>query len=70
MKKQAHTVARLFGIGMLMFMLVIAAHAAATSDTKEKNMVNKDKDQVVQLLKSIETGDAAPVGYINSGKYI
>ena len=26
--------------------------------------------QVIQLLKSIETGDATPVGYINPNKYI
>jgi predicted SnoaL-like aldol condensation-catalyzing enzyme len=68
MKIQAHTVARLFGIGMLM--LAIQAHADAGSNTKEKNMKTTNKDQVVQLLKSIETGDAAPAGFINSGKYI
>ncbi len=28
------------------------------------------KEQVAQLLKSIETGDAAPVAYINPNKYI
>jgi len=28
------------------------------------------KPQVIELLKSIETGDAKPVGYINPGKYI
>ena len=68
MKTKAHTVARLLGVGMLM--LAIQAHAAANSDTQEKNMKTTAKDQVVQLLKSIETGDAAPVGFINSGKYI
>jgi predicted SnoaL-like aldol condensation-catalyzing enzyme len=68
MKIKAHTVAKLFGVGMLM--LAIQTHAAANSDTQEKNMKTTAKDQVVQLLKSIETGDAAPVGFINSGKYI
>ncbi|WP_041370402.1 nuclear transport factor 2 family protein [Methylovorus glucosotrophus] len=28
------------------------------------------KEQVIQLLKSIETGEQAPVGYINAEKYI
>lgn len=32
--------------------------------------MNRQKEQVVQLLKSIETGDSGPVGYINPKKYI
>jgi predicted SnoaL-like aldol condensation-catalyzing enzyme len=36
----------------------------------EKKMTVSQKDQVIQLLKSIETGDATPVGYINPNKYI
>jgi predicted SnoaL-like aldol condensation-catalyzing enzyme len=31
---------------------------------------NSQKQQVFDLLKSIETGDSAPVGYINPNKYI
>lgn len=38
--------------------------------TKEKEMSTNYKPQVVELLKSIETGDGKPVGYINAGKYI
>ncbi len=34
----------------------------------DEDMTNKDK--VVALLKSIETGDTAPVAYINPNKYI
>ena len=33
-------------------------------------MSDDQKQQVVALLKSIETGDSRPVGYINPGKYI
>jgi predicted SnoaL-like aldol condensation-catalyzing enzyme len=35
---------------------------------KEKDMTNKEK--VVALLNSLETGDNAPVAYINPNKYI
>jgi predicted SnoaL-like aldol condensation-catalyzing enzyme len=35
-----------------------------------KNMPITQKQQVVDLLKSIETGDTKPVGYINPDKYI
>ncbi len=37
---------------------------------KEKQMGISDKEKVVALLTSIETGDPAPVAYINSNKYI
>lgn len=33
-------------------------------------MASNPKQQVVELLKSIETGDTTPVGYINPNKYI
>ena len=33
-------------------------------------MTSSSKQQVVDLLKSIETGDSEPVGYINPNKYI
>lgn len=36
--------------------------------SKGSTMTNKEK--VVALLRSLETGDAAPVGYINPNKYI
>ena len=31
---------------------------------------NSQKQQVFDLLKSIETGDSTPIGYINPSKYI
>lgn len=36
---------------------------------KESNMIT-NKQKVVELLTSIETGDSKPVGYINPNKYI
>lgn len=41
-----------------------------TTTTKENRMSTNYKPQVTELLKSIETGDAKPVGYINPAKYI
>ena len=43
---------------------------ADTSNHSKKKMTISQKDQVVQLLKSIETGNAEPVAYINPNKYI
>jgi predicted SnoaL-like aldol condensation-catalyzing enzyme len=46
---------------------------ANKNDTKETQKHYKDKDmkqQVVDLLKSIETGAPEPAGYINPDKYI
>ncbi|MFS4429851.1 hypothetical protein [Chryseobacterium sp. S90] len=37
---------------------------------QEKNMEPSNKDKVVALLKSIETGATEPVSYINPNKYI
>lgn len=40
------------------------------TNTGETKMSANYKPQVAELLKSIETGDARPVAYINPGKYI
>ena len=41
------------------------------TNKKEVKMETKSKkEKVIELLKSIETGDAKPVGYINPNKYI
>jgi predicted SnoaL-like aldol condensation-catalyzing enzyme len=37
---------------------------------KEEKMETSNKQKVVALLKSIETGDSVPVSYINPNKYI
>lgn len=46
----------------------------ADQETGSSAVLNKslpsDKEKVVQLLSSIETGDSAPVAYINPDKYI
>jgi predicted SnoaL-like aldol condensation-catalyzing enzyme len=55
--------------------LAITGLAACTSTpslhtTLEKEPMTQQKQQVVALLKAIETGDAAPVAVINPTKYI
>lgn len=37
---------------------------------KNKTMEKSNKEKVVALLKSIETGQSEPIGYINANKYI
>jgi predicted SnoaL-like aldol condensation-catalyzing enzyme len=49
--------------------LICGALTAATSTTVLADS-NTQKTQVVALLKSIETGEPAPVSYINPKKYI
>jgi predicted SnoaL-like aldol condensation-catalyzing enzyme len=44
------------------------AASSSNNKGKEPNMSNREK--VVQLLKSIETGDPGPVAFINPDKYI
>jgi predicted SnoaL-like aldol condensation-catalyzing enzyme len=46
------------------------SNPSSTISSKETAMSANHKSQVTQLLKSIETGDAQPVGYVNPGKYI
>ena len=58
----------LFAMGLLL--MAVKSVAAPTTERKETAMTVTAKEQVVQLLKSIETGEAAPVGYINAEKYI
>ncbi len=41
-----------------------------TETNKKEKMGISNKDKVIALLKSIETGAQEPVGYINSEKYI
>jgi predicted SnoaL-like aldol condensation-catalyzing enzyme len=62
------------GVRTLSIMLAAAtfafgAHAADSKSTKETPM-SAQKQHVVALLKSIETGEAAPVASVNSNKYI
>jgi predicted SnoaL-like aldol condensation-catalyzing enzyme len=45
-------------------------HPRPPSPPQEKTAMTPQKQQVVALLKSIETGEAAPVAAVNPGKYI
>ncbi len=49
-------------------LLSLCSLSFADSANKAEGTISK-KEQVVQLLKSIETGDAKPVAYINPNKY-
>ncbi len=57
-------------LGVSALMLAIQTHAGNSAESKENNMNITPKEQVAQLLKSIETGDAAPIAYVNPNKYI
>ncbi len=46
------------------------ADNANSKHQKEEKMEISNKQKVVDLLKSIETGDTTPVAYINPAKYI
>lgn len=48
----------------------LTACADQAPTQQEKQMSTNQKQQVVELLKSIETGDTKPVAYINQNKYI
>lgn len=65
-----HPSKRLMLVAAALLAVCCAAQADNAASNKAKKMTSLKKDQVVQLLKSIETGDAAPVGFINPNKYI
>ena len=68
MNAKARKLAGLLGLAMLA--LALESTAGSDADQKEKAMESEKKVQVIKLLKSIETGDAAPVSFINPEKYI
>jgi predicted SnoaL-like aldol condensation-catalyzing enzyme len=56
-------------IGIVMFVLVLGLGAyAETRKEQPRELTNKQK--VIALLKSIETGDPLPISYIDPSKYI
>lgn len=66
MKKTILSAAIILGVG-----LSACHNNNSQSQTKnEETMERSNKEKVVALLKSIETGDTVPVGYINPNKYI
>jgi predicted SnoaL-like aldol condensation-catalyzing enzyme len=50
--------------------LALLVCTASAQTSKEESARTDYKQQVVELLKSIETGDRKPIGYINPDKYI
>src|SRR5438067_8052758 len=50
--------------------LALVAYAASPAFSDEKPTTADYKQQVTELLKSIETGDSKPRTYINPDKYI
>ena len=50
--------------------LALIVHAASAQPANEESAMPTHKQQVVELLKSIETGDSKPLAYINPDKYI
>ena len=62
-------------VGLSVLAIGLASCTQPNTETKsetkkEENMEKSNKEKVVALLKSIETGDSVPVGYINPNKYI
>jgi predicted SnoaL-like aldol condensation-catalyzing enzyme len=58
------------GIAAACATLVLAVCATGPLRTNEASAMTDRKQQVTELLKSIETGDSRPVAYINPDKYI
>lgn len=67
MKKTLLNAAIIFGIG---FSACNNQSNSNSQNKKEEKMETSNKQKVVALLKSIETGESTPVSYINSNKYI
>lgn len=59
-----------FGVVALSVLVSAPATVSFATTYQEKRMPDDYKRQVVDLLKSIETGESKPVAYINSDKYI
>lgn len=57
-------------ITLLTTALSLVSWTSPQVSTKQANASMSKKEQVVALLKSIETGDSAPVAVINPAKYI
>ena len=59
------------GAAIILGVILSACNNNSNSHTqKNETMDISNKEKVVALLKSIETGDTVPVGYINANKYI
>lgn len=68
MNLRLNRLASIAGIALAATILTACANQAPTN--QEKKMTSIQKQQVVELLKSIEIGDTKPVSYINPNTYI
>ena len=50
--------------------LIACSAFSVHAKTKESTMTISNKDKAIALISSIETGDSAPVAYVNPNKYI
>jgi predicted SnoaL-like aldol condensation-catalyzing enzyme len=66
----SHAPKFIFFTGLTIAVFALASCNGTTTAKQEKKMSSDHKQQVVDLLKSVETGDTKPIGYINSNKYI
>jgi predicted SnoaL-like aldol condensation-catalyzing enzyme len=57
-------------VGLAVVLSSIVGTASGQTPSPERSSMSSQKQQVIDLLKSIETGATAPVGAINSSKYI
>lgn len=57
-------------VPVLAALSLLGACASTSPRPQEQSSTTSEKQQVLQLLKSIETGDPAPVAVINPAKYI
>ncbi len=67
MKQTLLSAAIILGVG---FSAYTSQNDSNSQTQKEERMEISNKEKVVALLKSIETGAQEPVGYINPNKYI
>lgn len=67
--QKLQTISRGLMIGSLFLTSSLVPQLAMSGEMAGESDMSK-KQQVVALLKSIETGDTAPVGFINPNKYI
>ena len=69
MSQQENVVLKKMSLVMIGLFMVLSA-ACTTVVTKSAEAGLSEKEKVAALLKSIETGDPQPAGYINPEKYI
>lgn len=62
---------QLMGVGIASILLTACVSPSASkANTQENDIINSEKQQVVDLLKSIESGDTAAAAVVNPNKYI